>query len=97
VPVEPLPGGVPYWLVGSGGTDQKGTGLGGPDLDGRPFAGQAPTLASALSTSSFNFGTASGSWIAGIALESSFGRDQSVVGTVIAAFYFIPLGILVAK
>ncbi|PTL84339.1 MFS transporter [Vitiosangium sp. GDMCC 1.1324] len=62
------------------------------------FAGQAPTLASALTTSSFNLGTAIGSWIAGIALETFLGATGPVVvGTVIAVLYFIPLGLLVAK
>lgn len=61
------------------------------------FAGQAPTLASALTTSSFNLGTAIGSWIAGIALGTSLGATGPVVvGTVIAALYFVPLGLLVS-
>ncbi|MEV4364891.1 MFS transporter [Nonomuraea sp. NPDC049625] len=59
------------------------------------YAGHAPTLASALSTSSFNLGTAIGSWIAGYALESTLGATGPVVvGTVIAALYFVPLGLL---
>ncbi|MFP2903633.1 MFS transporter [Pyxidicoccus sp. 3LFB2] len=62
------------------------------------FAGQAPTLTSALTTSSFNLGTAIGSGIAGLALETSLGATGPVVvGTVIAALYFIPLGFLVAR
>ncbi|QZY52402.1 MFS transporter [Leucobacter tenebrionis] len=62
------------------------------------YAEHAPTLASALSTSSFNVGTAIGSWIAGYALESALGTTGPVVvGAAIAALYFIPLGILFAK
>jgi DHA1 family inner membrane transport protein len=62
------------------------------------YAERAPTLASALSTSAFNFGTAVGSWIAGFALESALGvTGPVVVGTAIAALYFVPLGLLVAS
>ncbi len=43
------------------------------------FAGQAPTLASALSTSSFNLGTAIGSGVAGVAFASSLGATGAVV------------------
>jgi DHA1 family inner membrane transport protein len=46
------------------------------------FAGQAPTLASALSTSAFNLGTAVGSWIAGRALESALNELGPPAGTV---------------
>ncbi|MEB3371884.1 MFS transporter [Saccharopolyspora mangrovi] len=56
------------------------------------YADRAPTLASALSTSSFNFGTAVGSWIAGFALDSALGATGPVlVGTVVASLYFVPL------
>ncbi|MGC7095306.1 hypothetical protein ACPZ19_11615 [Amycolatopsis lurida] len=62
------------------------------------YADQAPTLASALSTSSFNLGTAIGSWIAGYALESSLGTTGPVlVGTCIAALYVVPLVLLFRK
>ncbi|WP_169250921.1 MFS transporter [Brevibacterium sp. 'Marine'] len=62
------------------------------------YADQAPTLASALATSSFNVGTAVGSWIAGFAFESALGATGPVaVGAVIAALYFLPLSILVVK
>ncbi|WP_396019855.1 MFS transporter [Arthrobacter sp. ISL-95] len=62
------------------------------------YAGHAPTLASALSTSAFNLGTAVGSWIAGYALESALGATGPVlVGTGIAALYFVPLTILMLK
>jgi DHA1 family inner membrane transport protein len=55
------------------------------------FAGRAPTLGSALTVSAFNFGTAVGSWIAGITLDSSLGdTGPAVVGTVIAALTVIP-------
>ncbi|MEU1213720.1 MFS transporter [Streptomyces sp. NPDC005790] len=55
------------------------------------FAGKAPTLGSVLTVSAFNLGTAVGSWIAGIALESSLGTTgPAAVGTVIAALTLIP-------
>ncbi|MFC5824072.1 MFS transporter [Nonomuraea insulae] len=55
------------------------------------FAGQAPTLASALTVSAFNLGTAAGSWIAGRALDSSLEAvGPAVVGTAIAALTLIP-------
>ncbi|MEQ4720767.1 MFS transporter [Nonomuraea sp. B19D2] len=55
------------------------------------FAGQAPTLGSSLSVSAFNFGTAVGSWMAGLALGSALGATgPAVVGTVIAALTLIP-------
>jgi len=62
------------------------------------YAGSAPTLASALSTSSFNFGTAVGSLFAGFAIDSVLGpTGPVVVGTAVAALYFLPLGLLVAR
>lgn len=55
------------------------------------FAKQAPVLASALTVSAFNLGTAVGSWIAGLTLDSSLGTTgPAVVGTVIAALTLIP-------
>ncbi|GHD29049.1 MFS transporter [Streptomyces violarus] len=55
------------------------------------FAGKAPTLGSALTVSAFNFGTAAGSWGAGLALGSTLGATgPAVVGTVIAALTLIP-------
>ncbi|MGI5347401.1 MFS transporter [Streptomyces sp. CA-250714] len=55
------------------------------------FAGQAPTLGSALTVSAFNLGTAVGSWIAGVALGSPLGvTGPAAVGTVIAALTLIP-------
>ncbi|WP_369745909.1 MFS transporter [Paenarthrobacter sp. AMU7] len=62
------------------------------------YAGHAPTLASALSTSAFNLGTAVGSWMAGFALESALGASGPVlVGTGVAALYFLPLTVLMLK
>lgn len=59
------------------------------------FAHRAPTLASALSTSAFNLGTAVGSWMAGRALESPLGElGPPATGTVIAALTLIPLIVL---
>ncbi|MFI7049155.1 MFS transporter [Streptosporangium sandarakinum] len=56
------------------------------------FAAQAPTLASALTVSAFNLGTAVGTWIAGRALNSSLGSTGPVVvGTAIAALTLIPM------
>jgi len=56
------------------------------------FAGDAPTLTSALTTSAFNVGVAGGSWIAGTALDSSLGlTGPPLVGTVIAVLTLLPL------
>lgn len=55
------------------------------------FAKQAPVLASALTVSAFNLGTAMGSWIAGLPLDSPLGTTgPAIVGTVIAALTLIP-------
>ncbi len=55
------------------------------------FARQAPVLASALTVSAFNLGTAIGSWIAGLTLDSGLGSTgPAVVGTAIAALTLIP-------
>ncbi|MET8981492.1 MFS transporter [Streptomyces sp. NPDC004539] len=54
------------------------------------YAGQAPVLASALTVSAFNLGTAIGSWIAGLTLESTGVTGPTVVGTGIAALTLIP-------
>ena len=60
------------------------------------FGGNAPTLPSALSTAAFNFGTAVGSWAAGLALGTSLAEaGPAAVGAVIAAMTLIPLGGLV--
>jgi DHA1 family inner membrane transport protein len=61
------------------------------------FAGDAPTLTSALTTSAFNTGIAAGSAIAGTALDSSLGlTGPALVGTVIAALTLLPLIALAA-
>ena len=55
------------------------------------FARQAPVLASALTVSAFNLGTAIGSWIAGLALASPLGATgPAAVGAAIAALTLIP-------
>lgn len=91
---SPIPTVVLVFLLGLFGMSTN------PILIGKAvgYADQAPTLASALATSSFNVGTAVGSWIAGFALESALGATGPVVvGAAIAALYFLPLGILVVK
>jgi DHA1 family inner membrane transport protein len=56
------------------------------------FAGSAPTLASALASSSSNVGIAVGSWVAGVALASPLGQaGPPLVGTVTAALTLVPL------
>ncbi|MEE1762396.1 MULTISPECIES: MFS transporter [unclassified Streptomyces] len=55
------------------------------------FARQAPVLASVLTVSAFNLGTAVGSRIAGLTLDSSLGTTgPAAVGTAIAALTLIP-------
>lgn len=55
------------------------------------FAGRAPTLGSALTVSAFNLGTAIGSWIAGLTLDSPLeATGPAAVGTIIAALTLIP-------
>ncbi len=55
------------------------------------FAGQAPTLASSLTVSAFNLGTAVGSWAAGLTLDSGLGATGPVVvGTLIAVLTLLP-------
>ncbi|MEE4023345.1 MFS transporter [Gordonia sp. PKS22-38] len=62
------------------------------------YADQAPTLASALCTSAFNVGTALGSWMAAGALDSAWGpTGPVVVGAAVAAFYLIPLVLLLMR
>jgi predicted MFS family arabinose efflux permease len=54
-------------------------------------AGVAPTLGVAMSVSAYNLGTAVGSSIAGLALDSHLGSTgPAVVGTGIAALTLIP-------
>ncbi|MFJ3445797.1 MFS transporter [Streptomyces sp. NPDC086081] len=56
------------------------------------FAGDAPTLTSALTTSAYNTGIAVGSAIAGRALDSSLGlTGPALVGAVSAALTLLPL------
>ncbi|GAA2310809.1 MFS transporter [Streptomyces kunmingensis] len=55
------------------------------------FARRAPVLASALTVSAFNLGTAVGSWIAGLTLDTSLGTTgPAAVGTAIATLTLIP-------
>ncbi|MFD8535229.1 MFS transporter [Streptomyces rubrogriseus] len=55
------------------------------------FADKARTLGSALTVSAFNFGTAIGTWAAGMALDSSLGSTgPAAVGTVVAALTLVP-------
>ncbi|CDR01357.1 MFS transporter [Streptomyces iranensis] len=59
------------------------------------FAGDAPTLTSALTTSAYNTGIAASSAIAGRALSSSLGlTGPALVGTVSAALTLLPLIVL---
>lgn len=56
------------------------------------FAGDAPTLTSALTTSGYNTGIAAGSLAAGRALDSSLGlTGPALVGAVFAALTLLPL------
>ncbi|WP_405637211.1 MFS transporter [Streptomyces sp. NBC_00056] len=56
------------------------------------FAGNAPTLASALTTSAYNTGIAAGSALAGQALASSLGvTGPTLVGAVLAGLTLLPL------
>ncbi|MFD5746370.1 MFS transporter [Streptomyces sp. NPDC127033] len=56
------------------------------------FAGDAPTLTSALTTSAYNTGIAAGSAIAGRALDSSLGlTGPALVGANFAALTLLPL------
>ena len=56
------------------------------------YGGDAPTLPSAMATSSFNAGTAVGTWITGAALNSQLGElAPPVVGVAFAVLIFVPL------
>jgi predicted MFS family arabinose efflux permease len=62
------------------------------------FAWNAPTLSSAMCTSSFNLGTAAGSWVAGISLESSLREvGPPLVGTFAATLLLIPVAALARR
>ena len=59
------------------------------------FAGPAATQGAALCSSAFNCGIAAGSWIAGLALDSSLGlTGPALVGAIIAALTLAPLMLL---
>ncbi|WP_371557934.1 MFS transporter [Streptomyces longwoodensis] len=59
------------------------------------FAGHAPTLTSALTTSAYNTGIAAGSALAGTALSTSLGlTGPALVGTLSAALTLLPLTVL---
>ena len=59
------------------------------------YGGHAPTLASAMATSIFNLGTAVGTWITGLALDTRLGAlAPPVVGTFFAVVGFLPLATL---
>ncbi|WP_234441679.1 hypothetical protein [Streptomyces sp. WM6386] len=56
------------------------------------YAGDAPTLTSALTTSAYNTGIAAGSAIAGRAMDSSLGlTGPPLVGTVSVVLTLVPL------
>ncbi|MGW1929281.1 MFS transporter [Streptomyces sp. NPDC001919] len=56
------------------------------------FAGDAPTLTSALTTSAYNTGIAAGSAVAGTAMNTSLGlTGPALVGTVSATLTLLPL------
>ncbi|MEV7141660.1 MFS transporter [Streptomyces tauricus] len=62
------------------------------------FAGDAPTLTSALTTSGYNTGIAVGSLLAGRALDSSLGlTGPALVGAVLAALTLLPLTVLALR
>ncbi|MGP9724547.1 hypothetical protein ACT3SZ_11095 [Corynebacterium sp. AOP40-9SA-29] len=62
------------------------------------YADKAPTLASAMATAAFNFGTAVGSWIAGMTLATAMGASGPVAVVIcVAALYVIPLTLLLCR
>ncbi|WP_086844292.1 MFS transporter [Amycolatopsis kentuckyensis] len=61
------------------------------------YAGDAPTLTSALSTSAFNTGIAAGTAIAGTALDTLGVTGPPLVGAAIAALTLLPLAVLAAR
>jgi DHA1 family inner membrane transport protein len=62
------------------------------------FAGDAPTLASALTTSAYNTGIAAGSALAGQALGTTLGlTGPALVGAVFAALTLLPLTLLAVR
>jgi len=59
------------------------------------FGHAGPSLAAALTVSAFNVGIAAGTWLAGVALESSLGLvGPSVVGLAMAVLGIVPLLVL---
>jgi predicted MFS family arabinose efflux permease len=61
------------------------------------FGGEAPTLAAALPTALFNVGTAIGTWLTGVALDSALGPiAPAVVGTIFGVLVLVPLTLLFA-
>jgi predicted MFS family arabinose efflux permease len=59
------------------------------------FGHAGPSSAAALTVSAFNVGIAAGTWLAGIALESSLGLvGPSVVGLAMATLGIVPLLVL---
>lgn len=59
------------------------------------FGGAAPTLATAMPTSIFNLGTAIGTAISGLALDSALGTlGPPLVGVLGAVLVLVPLGLL---
>lgn len=62
------------------------------------FGGESPTLAAAMPTSIFNLGTAVGTGITSLALDSALGTlAPAVVGTAFAGLIFVPLGLLARR
>ncbi|MEU4250183.1 MFS transporter [Amycolatopsis sp. NPDC026612] len=62
------------------------------------FAGNAPTLTSALSTSAFNTGIAAGTAIAATALDSPLGLvGPPLIGAITTALTLLPLGALALR
>jgi DHA1 family inner membrane transport protein len=59
------------------------------------FAGPAATLGAALAVSAYNTGIAAGSWLAGVALDSSLGQTgPALVGMGLAGLALVPLTVL---
>jgi predicted MFS family arabinose efflux permease len=62
------------------------------------FGGDAPTLASGLSTAAFNAGTAVGSWLASLTLGSALAEGgPATIGAVTAVLLVVPLTLLARR
>lgn len=61
------------------------------------FAGDAPTLTSAFSTSAFNVGIAAATAVAGTALDSLGLTGPALVGAITAALILVPLAALAIR